>query len=506
MAYLEARGLGRDFPGVTALDGVDLDIELGRTHILAGENGAGKSTLVKILTGSDRASRGSILIDGMDPVEHPEMFRKIAYVPQELSLFPDVSVAENLFMPFDRTGHGGLVNRKRMEAEARIYLDRFGIEARPSDLVRHISVPDQQLLQIARASTNRDMKVLILDEPTSALTAREVERVFNVIRGFLDRDHAIVFISHKMEEVFEIGDDYTVLRNGEKVASGVVSDIDEPGLIRAMSGREVAIDDHFRPNATAGETLLEVNGLSGTMFDDVSFALRQGEILGFAGLVGAGRSELMQTIFGFRKASAGRVRVGGRDWRLGDTASSVAGGMLYLSEERKHHGIFPLLSLRDNIGVSVLSLTSGAAGIDFAKERSLVRRIIDDYGIRASGPGQRMSTLSGGNQQKAIIGRAMATTPRILIFDEPTKGIDIRTKTEIYRIMKSLAEDGVGIILISSEMTELRRCASRIVTMHGGRITGDFDAATTATETLVGAIFATGSDGAPPEPETAHVN
>lgn len=504
MAYLEARGLGRDFPGVTALDGVDLDIELGRTHILAGENGAGKSTLVKILTGSDRASRGSIRIDGNDPVEHSEIFRKIAYVPQELSLFPDVSVAENLFMPFDRTGHGGLVNRKRMEAEARTYLERFGIEAHPSDLVRHISVPDQQLLQIARASTNRDMKVLILDEPTSALTAREVERVFTVIRGFLDRDHAIVFISHKMEEVFDIGDDYTVLRNGQKVAAGSVTDIDEPGMIRAMSGRDVAIEDHFRPNTAVGETLLEVEGLSGTMFSDISFSLRKGEILGFAGLVGAGRSELMQTIFGFRKADAGRVRVNGKDWRLGDTASSVAGGMLYLSEERKHHGIFPLLSLRDNIGMSVLSLTSGAAGIDFAKERSLVRRVIDDYGIRASGPGQRMSTLSGGNQQKAIIGRAMATAPRILIFDEPTKGIDIRTKTEIYRIMKSLAEDDVGIILISSEMTELRRCASRIVTMHGGQITGDFDAATTATPTLVGAIFATGTDSPPNEPETAH--
>lgn len=493
MAYLEARGLGRDFPGVTALDGVDLSVELGRTHILAGENGAGKSTLVKILTGSDRASRGTISIDGRDPTEDPDLFRNIAYVPQELSLFPDVSVAENLFMPFDRTGHGGLVNRRRLEAEAQTYLDRFGIEARPSDLVRHISVPDQQLLQIARASTNQDMKVLILDEPTSALTAREVQRVFKVIRGFLDRDHAIIFISHKMEEVFEIGDDYTVLRNGEKVEAGRVKEIDETKLIRAMSGRAVSIDEHFRPECAVTDKIMEVENLSGQMFEDVSFSLNRGEILGFAGLVGAGRSELMQTIFGFRKAKAGRVHVEGKEWRLNDTATSVKNGMLYLSEERKHHGIFPLLSLRENIGISVLSLTSGAAGIDFGKERGIVRNIISDYGIRASGPAQRISNLSGGNQQKAIIGRAMATTPRILIFDEPTKGIDIRTKAEIYRIMKSLAEEGVGIILISSEMTELRRCASRIVTMHGGRITGNFDAAKTDSETLVGAIFATGT-------------
>ncbi|WP_182086428.1 sugar ABC transporter ATP-binding protein [Aureimonas sp. ME7] len=492
MAYLETRGLTRDFPGVKALSGVDLSIELGRCHVLAGENGAGKSTLVKILTGSDRASAGTVSIEGRDPLEHGELFRRIAYVPQELSLFPDISVAENLFMPFDRTGHGGFVNRRRMRAEAQGYLDRFGIEARPGDLVRHISVPDQQLLQIARASTNAEMKVLILDEPTSALTAREVERVFRVIRGFLDRDHAVVFISHKMEEVFAIGDDYTVLRNGEKVEAGRMADINEPRLIRAMSGREIAIDDHFRPACAAGAPIMEVAHLSGDMFEDVSFTLRRGEILGLAGLVGAGRSELMQTVFGFRKARAGSVRVEGKAWRLGDTAASVAGGMLYLSEERKHHGIFPLLSLRENIGISVLSLTSGPAGIDFARERSLVGRVIDDYGIRAAGMGQRISLLSGGNQQKAIIGRAMATTPRILIFDEPTKGIDIRTKAEIYRIMKTLAEEGVGIVLISSEMTELRRCASRILTLHSGRLTGDFDAATTETETLVGAIFATG--------------
>ncbi|ALN74731.1 sugar ABC transporter ATP-binding protein [Aureimonas sp. AU20] len=509
MAYLETRGLSREFPGVKALTDVDLSIELGRTHILAGENGAGKSTLVKILTGSDRASAGAIRIDGADPTERPDLFRKIAYVPQELSLFPDVSVAENLFMPFDRTGHGGLVNRRRLEAEAQTYLDRFGIEARPGDLVRHISVPDQQLLQIARASTNREMKVLILDEPTSALTAREVERVFKVIRGFLDSDHAIVFISHKMEEVFAIGDDYTVLRNGEKVEAGRIADIDEPALIRAMSGRAITMDDHFRPQCPLGEPILEVEGLSGPMFQDVSFTLRRGEILGFAGLVGAGRSELMQTIFGFRKAGGGTVRVEGQPWRLDDTASSVRGGMLYLSEERKHHGIFPLLSLRENIGISVLSLTTGAAGIDRRKEHGIVQRIIDDYGIRTSGMGKRISQLSGGNQQKAIIGRAMATTPRILIFDEPTKGIDIRTKAEIYKIMKSLAEEGVGIILISSEMTELRRCASRIVTMHSGRLTGSFDAATTDAETLVGAIFATGPSPILPghvPSEAPHVN
>ena len=493
MAYLETHGLSRDFPGVPALNGVDLAIELGRTHILAGENGAGKSTLVKILTGTDRPTRGQILIEGRDPATDPVLYRNVAYVPQELTLFPQVSVAENLFMPFDRSGHrSALFNRRALIAEAQIYLDRFGIEARPQDLVADISVSDQQLLQIARASTNTDMRVLILDEPTSSLTRVEVERVFKVIRGLLDRDHAIVFISHKMEEVLAIGDDYTVLRNGEKVESGRIADTTETELIRAMSGRHLTLDEHFRPDGPAGVPIMDVQGLCGPRFHDITFTLRQGEILGFAGLVGAGRSEVMQTIFGFHKAVAGQVRVNGRDWPLNDTARSVAGGMLYLSEERKHHGIFPMLSLRENIGLSILSLTSGLMGISDRRERRAVQTVIDDYGIRTAGMEKRIAHLSGGNQQKAIIGRALATHPRVLIFDEPTKGIDIRTKAEIYRIMKGLAQDGVGIILVSSEIAELRKCATRIITMHSGRITGEFGTAETTTETLVAAIFGTG--------------
>ncbi|MEW9307257.1 sugar ABC transporter ATP-binding protein [Labrys neptuniae] len=492
MAYLETTGLGRDFPGVTALNGVDLKVELGRTHILAGENGAGKSTLVKILTGTEHPSRGTIRIDGRDPTEEPSLYRNIAYVPQELTLFPQMSVAENLFMPLNRTGHGGMLfNRRALMAEAQAYLDRFGIEARPQDLVANISVSDQQLLQIARASTNKNMKVLILDEPTSALTGVEVERVFKVMRGFLDRNHAIIFISHKMDEVFAIGDDYTVLRNGEKIESGQIADISEPDLIRAMSGRHVALDEHFHPAGNATDTIMEVRGLTGPRFSDISFDLRRGEILGFAGLVGAGRSEIMQTIFGYRKATAGKVMVAGKDWQLNDTSRSVEAGMLYLSEERKLHGIFPQLSLRENIGISILSLTVGPLGISQKRERGAVQTIIDEYGIRTAGMGKRISHLSGGNQQKAIIGRALATRPQILIFDEPTKGIDIRTKTEIYRIMKRLAEEGVGVILISSEIAELRKCASRIITMHNGRLTGQYVTADTATETLVGAIFGT---------------
>ena len=493
VAFLETRGLGRDFPGVTALNNVDISVELGRVHVFAGENGAGKSTLVKLLTGAYTPSRGTIRIDGKDPLEDSSLFRNIAYVPQELTLFPHMSVAENLFLPYGRSGHGGVtINRKRLEMEAAEILARFGIAAQPSDLVHTISVSDQQLLQIARASTNREMKVLILDEPTSSLTRTEVDRVFRVISDFRDSDHAIVFISHKMDEVFSIGDDYTVLRNGEKVDAGKLADTDADGLIRAMSGEAIHLGETFQPEKApqgAGETILKVRGLTGRQFDNVDFDLKRGEILGFAGLVGAGRSEVMQAIFGYLKAKSGTVEIEGRPWKLGDTAVSIANGMIYLSEERKHHGIFPLMSVRDNIGMSLYGQTASGFGISPAKEKSTVAEIIKAYDIKTSGMNKQIVYLSGGNQQKALIGRAMAQKPRLLIFDEPTKGIDIKTKTEIYRIMKRLAEEGVGIILVSSEMDELRKCATRIITMHSGKVTGTFDTANTSTETLVGAIF-----------------
>ncbi|MFV0358521.1 sugar ABC transporter ATP-binding protein [Tropicimonas sp.] len=494
MAFLEVENLGRDFPGVRALNDVALKLELGRVHVLAGENGAGKSTLVKLITGAYSPSRGRVLIDGQDAAEHPELHRYVAYVPQELNLFPNLSVAENLFIPYERSGvSGGIVSKRQLERIAQPYLDRFAISARPGDLVRRVSVPEQQLLQIARASVNRDMRVLILDEPTSSLTSAEIDRVLNIIRDFRDSGHAIIFISHKIDEVLGIGDDYTVLRNGEKVAEGRIADITERDLIRAMSGAELALDEHFRPDAgpTDGppELLLQVEHLTGDAFADVSFELRRGEILGFAGLMGAGRSEVMQTIFGYLKGKSGTVHLKGGPFPLGDTSRSVAAGLLYLSDERKLHGILPQLSLRENIGISILSQITGRLGISLRDERLRVADIIRLYDIKAAGMAQQISHLSGGNQQKAIIGRAMATDPAVLIFDEPTKGIDVRTKAEIYRIMKSLAERGVGIILVSSEMDELRKCANRIVTMYSGRVTGVFDNASTSNETLVGALF-----------------
>ncbi|WP_215746833.1 sugar ABC transporter ATP-binding protein [Gluconobacter sp. P1C6_b] len=500
MTVLQIEGIRKTYPGVVALDHVDLTLEPGKIHILAGENGAGKSTLIKTLTGLVVPDEGRILIEGQDALHDRTLFEKVAYVPQELNLFGPMTVAENMFMPFNRSGFGHLtVSCGAMEKAAAGLIERFGIHAKPGQLVNRISVPDQQLLQIARAACREEFKVLILDEPTSSLTANETEHLFRIICRLRDEGCAIVFVSHKMEEIFALGDTVTVLRNGRSVGTYPMAEMTEGHLIRLMSGSSVSLEEKFQPRMVASESdvILSVKNMSGPGFSDASFVLRRGEILGFAGLVGAGRSELMQTIFGYLRSTGGHAFLEGEEIPKGRTDRAVALGMVYLSEERKHHGIFPLLSVRENISLSVLDRMKRGGIISPARENEVVADTIRQFDVRTSSAAKKIAHLSGGNQQKAIIGRAMARRPRVLIFDEPTKGIDIGTKFQIYRIMQQLAEEGVGIILVSSEMTELQRCASRIITMYSGRITGSFDQATTDVNTLVGAII-----GAP---ENRHV-
>lgn len=498
MAYLYVDHVGKTFPGVTALDDIELEIEMGKVHTLAGENGAGKSTLVKILTGTEHPTSGSLIINGEDAAEHSHLYKTVAYVPQEINLFTNLTVAENLFMPFSRSHHGGMVFRRRqLEREAQSWIERFNIAAQPSDKVGNISISDQQLLQIARACTNESMKILILDEPTSSLTETEVERVFRVVRDVVAKGCGVMFISHKFDEMFAISDTISVLRNGQKIDTQPVSQLDDKQLVKLMSGQEIKTDAQLQPDESdsAHEVLLEVVGLSGKRFEDVSFQLQRGEILGFAGLVGAGRSEVMQTLFGYLPARAGTLRVEGQEWQLGNTSKSVHNGLFYLSEERKYHGIFPGQSVRRNIGMALFSETAVRGFIDSRKERGRVSAIVRDYDIKTPTLNKDITFLSGGNQQKAIIGRAMACNPKVLIFDEPTKGIDLRTKMEIYRLMKELAERGVGIILVSSEMDELQRCANRIITMYEGYISGDFNIENATGADLVGAIHGHGGDG-----------
>ena len=476
MKILEAKNITKMFPGVVALDSVDVAFEPGEIHAIIGENGAGKSTLIKCLTGVYEPEEGEVLIEGENAIKNKALFDKVAYVPQEIDLFNYMSVAENLFMPYEKSGIKGTVNQKELEERAIPILEKFSIPIRPNELVKDISVSSQQLLQIARATVHEDYDVLMLDEPTTSLTSRDTEILFDIIRKIKEENKAIIFISHKLEEIFLLANVITVFRNGKKVAFSPTKDVDTNWVIRQMTGHEVDQNQRFYSTKVSDEVLLEVDNLTGEKFTNVSFKLKKGEILGFSGLVGAGRSELMQAIFGYLPVYAGSVKLGGQDWKLGDTNYSVKHGLVYLPEERKKQGILPVLSIRENISVSVLDEVKSGINISRKKEEYLAQQVIETYDVKTPGSDKEIQFLSGGNQQKVIIGRAMAGKPRLLIFDEPTKGIDVGTKTEIYRLMKKLAEEEeIGIIMISSEMEEVMRCSNRVIAMYEGKVAGEFD-------------------------------
>lgn len=475
MIVLQATGITKRFPGVRALDKVDLVVNSGETHCVVGENGAGKSTLVKILTGLHRPDEGTVSLGGVALRHGDQAFRAVAYVPQELNLFGNMTVAENLFLPFDHSGRRSpIFSRRRCEQQAQAYLDKLQIMASPGDLVDEISVADRQLLQVARALTNDKFQVLILDEPTASLTKPEVDRLFSVVDLLRREGKGIVLITHKLEEVFRFSDVVTVLRNGELAGHSRVADVSVDWIIKRMTGKEVNLDQAYRPIRPPGKTLLEVRGLRGARFRDVEFSLLEGEILGFAGLVGAGRSEIMQTIFGYLPEKRGEVRFLGEPWKFRDPSYAIRKGLLYLSEERKAQGIFAHLSVQDNVCSLLLNQVSRAGVLDSAKERAVTKSVIEDYNVRARSGDQEIEFLSGGNQQKVLIGRTMKAGPRVLFLDEPTRGIDVKAKDEIYALMKRIAEEQrVGIVLISSELEELLKCANRIIAVYHGQIYGE---------------------------------
>lgn len=476
MHVVEARGIGKIFPGVVALDGVDLVLDAGRGHCIIGENGAGKSTLVKALTGVYTADAGEILINGENVRDRPELFKKIAYVPQELTLFRHMTAEQNLFMPFEFTGMGknGLIRPRAMRRAAAELMEKFRIHASPDTLVKKMRISDQQLLQIARASTIQGYDALILDEPTTSLSSHETERLFDVVGEIKASGCAVVFISHKLEELYSIGDEVTILRNGRKVGYSLLRDIDQRGMVKAMAGEDIDVDESCRPALPAGKVVLSVRNLTGEGFRDVDFDVREGEVLGFAGLVGAGRSEIMQTLFGYLPRASGTAELDGRRWKWGDPSFSVRNGLYYLPEERRQMGILQKQSVRKNIGVAIPRLTVRNGIISLRRERERVAEIIARYNIRTPSMDKGISQLSGGNQQKTIIGRTLENAPRVVIFDEPTKGIDVRAKNEIYHLLKNLAEtERLGVVVISSEIKELLKCANRVVTVYAGRINGE---------------------------------
>ena len=472
---LQMENIQKSFPGVHALKGVQLQVKPGSVHGVMGENGAGKSTLMKIAIGLYHQDAGTIQLRGKEVAfesVHDALQQGISMIHQEMTPLPYMTVAQNIFLGREIRNRLGLIDHKAIDLESARILEELKINLRPRQIMGQLSVAQMQLVEIAEA-VSRKADLIIMDEPTSALTEKEVAHLFTIIRSLKARGVAIIYITHKMDEVFAITDEVSVYRDGEFVGREDSKDLTRDKLIRMMVGR--TIDQFFHKEAAkVGQPVLEVEGLTRRGHcRDISFSVREGEILGVAGLVGAGRTEVMEALFGVAPHQAGTVKIHGKPVQIRSPSDAIRHGMAFLTEDRKRTGLYMNLSVRDNI--TMPSLRNNLQGV-FLRHKAL-RRICDDavgkLRIKTPSLEQLVMNLSGGNQQKVLVSRWLATSPFLLILDEPTRGIDVGAKAEIYRLMSSLAKEGKAIILISSEMPEILAMADRVMVMHEGRKVGE---------------------------------
>lgn len=487
---LQLTGIKKRFNGVHALNGVRLAIRPGQVMALIGENGAGKSTLVKTLTGIHRPDEGSIVLDGREVVfgsPQEAMEAGITAVHQETVMFDELSVAENIYVGRQPTrGPSRRIDWARIEAEAQALFDRLEVALPVRARVKDLSVAQRHFVEIARA-LSQDARVVIMDEPTAALSQREIRELYRIIAQLRAAGTAVIFISHKFDEIFEVADRYTVLRDGHFVAEGALADITEPELVALMVGRAV---HQAYPKAAVeiGAPLLEVNDLCHpTEFDKVSFTLRKGEILGFYGLVGAGRSEVMQALFGLSSGVRGSVRLEGREVRFSCPSEAIAAGIAYVPEDRQHHGAHLTLPIMHNITLPILDRIGFFLRGRRAAEAAIARHYAEQLELKASHLTQHVAELSGGNQQKVVLGKWLATNPKVIILDEPTKGIDIGSKAAVHRFVSELVTRGLSVILVSSELPEVLGLADRVVVMHHGHIEHVFERGEATPERVVAA-------------------
>ncbi len=488
---LEMRGVRKRFPGVIALDGVDLDLRSGEVHVLLGENGAGKSTLMKILSGAQAADEGEILVDGRAVViDSPRAARRlgISIIYQELTLVPHLSAPANVFLGKEPTGRFGLLDLDFMKSKTRELLLDLGIALDLDVPVSTLGIAEQQMVEVAKA-LSEDARILVMDEPTSALTASEIEQLFAAIARLLARGVGIIYISHRMNEVQRIGHRVSVLRDGRRISTRPVPDVTIDELIRLMVGRSVG--DHFpRHRSPPGAEVLKVDHLSRQgVLHDISFHLRRGEILGVAGLLGAGRTELARALFGADRSDGGQVVVKGRLALVRSPAEGIATGLGLLPEDRKAQGLVLGLTVRQNIALTSAKRLSRFGLVEERKEAELSQRFVDELRIKTPSLEQLTGALSGGNQQKIVLGKWLAASVDVLIMDEPTRGIDVAAKVEIYELMNRLTESGAAILMISSELPEILGMSDRILVMRGGRIVSEFAAGGADQETLLGAAL-----------------
>ena len=476
---LRMEGMHKHFGGVRALRGVDLEVRPGEVLALVGENGAGKSTLMEILCGNLRADEGRIVYDGQEvhfAGAREAAFAGISIVHQELSLVPYLTVAENIFCAREPVyPYIGFVNRKRLYREAAEILDRFDLDVAPNEQAGRLPVAVQQMVEIAKA-LSLDCRVLVLDEPTSALTDREIRFLFEIIRRLRERGVAIIYITHKLAEVFEIADRVTVLRDGELVGTQDIDQVEVDDVVRMMVGRELGAGYPER-TGEPGTVVLTVEGLTREpRFRDVTFELHAGEILGVAGLVGAGRTEVARAIFGIDRLDSGTVWVDHYPAPIKSPGDAIEMGIGYVPEDRKEQGLFLGLTIRQNIGAASLGANSMGGFMSPLRERRMAGEYVERLSIRTPGIEVPASNLSGGNQQKVLLAKWLAIEPRILMVDEPTRGVDVGAKAEVHSILRKLADQGVAVLMVSSELPEILGASDRIMVMHEGDVTGFLDA------------------------------
>ena len=479
---LQMKHCHKEFPGVVALDDVSLYLKRGEVHALMGENGAGKSTIMKILAGIYTLDKGEVLFDGKPFVaKSPKdaLEKGISMIHQELNMQLDMTVEENLFMGRELYGPMGVVKKRDLRKMAQKLFDDLGIEMDVTAKVRDLSVAQMQMIEIVKA-TSYNADVIIMDEPTSAITDREVEKLFEIIRKLKEQNKGIIYISHKMDEIYRISDFITVLRDGKYIDSRPASQLPEDELVKLMVGRELqdmyTKDSPKTVDYDPNEVQLEVKNLTAKGCKDISFQVKRGEIFGVYGLMGAGRTELMEAIFGLRDVSSGEVFIKGKKVNTKNPSKSIREGLAFISEDRKRFGLNLISSVRVNICDVYLSrLTKGKHLLDFGKERQAVDDYIGKLHIKTPTRDSVVGSLSGGNQQKVVFAKWMIGNPDIIIMDEPTRGIDIGAKAEIYKIMDQYAKSGKSVIMISSEMPELFGMSDRIMVLHEGRKTGEFE-------------------------------
>lgn len=470
---LEMNHVHKRFAGVHALNDVSLELKAGEVHALLGENGAGKSTLIKVLGGIYQADEGEIYIDGNKvEIKGVEDAQKsgIAIIHQELVLVPYMTVAENIFLGRE-FGNRVLVNRKKMNEEAQKLLNENQVNIPADMLVGKLTIAQQQMVEIVKA-ISYDSKILVMDEPTSSIADKEVEFLFETMRKLTKRGVGIIYISHKMSELEQVCDRVTVMRDGLYVGTEIVKNTTKDKLIAMMVGRELE-NYYTRDYQEPGEEVLRCEHISdGDMVKDVSFSLKKGEIIGFAGLVGAGRSETMKAIFGLAKNVSGETWVNGKKVKVTSPVDAMKYGLALVPENRKNEGLYSVQSVRFNMTIEVLKQFMKGISVDEKKEAALTQKYIDMMDTKTPTQMQKIGNLSGGNQQKVIIGRWLATDPDVLILDEPTRGVDVGAKSEIYVIMNELVKKGVSIIMVSSELPEIINMSDRVYVMAEGRVTG----------------------------------